>query len=83
LKQAKVRLTREIKKSADNYRSWKQRQDREVGRLQDAERKGRHQLDKQTKLHSRQQAVLQRKVKEFSFVFIFIVFVKLNTNKQL
>jgi hypothetical protein len=63
LKQARVRLSREMKKSADNFRQWKQRQDREVGRLQEAERKGRCKLDQQARVFATQQNVLQRKVR--------------------
>ncbi|XP_059483584.1 chromosome-associated kinesin KIF4 isoform X2 [Neocloeon triangulifer] len=64
LKAAKVKLAKEIKKSAENYRTWKLRQDREVGKLKEAAVKGKHQLDKQARLHARQQNVLQRKYEE-------------------
>ncbi|KAF4529526.1 hypothetical protein B566_EDAN015184 [Ephemera danica] len=64
LKQLRVRLSREIKKSGENFRQWKQRQDREVGRLQEAERKGRNKLDQQAKTFAVQQSVLQRKYQE-------------------
>ncbi|XP_065345553.1 chromosome-associated kinesin KIF4 isoform X1 [Cloeon dipterum] len=64
LKAAKVKLSKEIRKSADNFRVWKMRQDKEVGRLKEAAVKGKHQLDKQARLHAKQQNVLQRKYEE-------------------
>lgn len=62
LKAAKVKLAKEIKKSAENFRSWKQNQDREVGKLKAAAARGKFQMDKLTRKHAREHNVLQRKV---------------------
>jgi hypothetical protein len=57
-----VKLAKEIKKSAENFRTWKQNQDREVGKLKAAAARGKFQMDKMTRKHVREHNVLQRKV---------------------
>lgn len=62
LKTAKVKLAKEIKKSAENFRAWKLTQDKEVGKLKAAAARGKFQMDKLTRKHAREHNVLQRKV---------------------
>jgi len=62
-------LSKEIKKSAENFRSWKHNQEREVGKLKEAAARGKYQLDKITRQHVRQHNVMQRRVSYKTFCF--------------
>jgi uncharacterized protein YfdQ (DUF2303 family) len=62
LKAAKVKLAKEIKKSAENFRSWKQNQEKEVGKLKAAAVRGKVQMEKITRKHNTDQNFLRRKV---------------------
>lgn len=64
MKQAKVRLIRQMKEEAEKVRSWKIQKEKEVNKLKQAERKQQVQITKMTNLNTKQQNVLRRKMEE-------------------
>lgn len=64
MKQAKVRLIRQMKEEAEKVRSWKMKKEKEVNQLKQVERKQQVQIAKMATLHCKQQNVLKRKMEE-------------------
>ena len=64
MKQAKVRLIRQMKEEAEKVRTWKVQKEKEVNKLKQAERKQQVQITKMTNLNTKQQNVLRRKMEE-------------------
>ena len=64
MKQAKVRLIRQMKEEAEKVRTWKMQKEKEVNQLKQTERKQQVQIAKMANLHNKQQNVLRRKMEE-------------------
>ena len=64
MKQAKVRLIRQMKEEAEKVRTWKMQKEKEVNKLKQSEQKQQSQMAKMTNLHSKQQNVLRRKMED-------------------
>ena len=64
MKQAKVRLIRQMKEEAEKVRTWKMQKEKEVNKLKQSEQKQQSQIAKMTNLHSKQQNVLRRKMED-------------------
>jgi kinesin family protein 4/21/27 len=64
MKQAKVRLIRQMKEDAEKMRTFKAQKEKEVIQLKQTERKQQAQMVKMETLHSKQQNVMKRKMEE-------------------
>ncbi|KAK3099287.1 hypothetical protein FSP39_002071 [Pinctada imbricata] len=64
LKQQRVKLMRQIKEDADEFRKWKQKKDKEVLQLQQKDRKRQFEIAKLQRENQKQQSVLKRKSEE-------------------
>ena len=62
MKQAKVRLIRQMKEEAERVRTWKIQKEKEVNQLKQADRKKQVQISKMANLHTKQENVLRRKM---------------------
>lgn len=68
MKQAKVRLIREMRQESERFRVWKIQRDRDVIKLQQQDRKRQNEMMKMKVLHDRQHNVLKRKMEEVAAV---------------
>ena len=64
MKQAKVRLIRQMKEESEKVRTWKIQKEKEVNQLKQVERKQQVKMAKMANLHSKQQNVLKIKMDE-------------------
>ena len=64
MKQAQVKLIKQMKEDAEKMRSYKQQKEREVIQLKQTERRQQVQMAKMETLHNKQQNVLRRKMEE-------------------
>ena len=64
MKQAKVRLIRQMKEESEKVRSWKMKKEKELNQAKQVERKQQVQIAKMESLHNKQQNVLRRKMEE-------------------
>lgn len=68
LKQARVKLIREMRKEGEKFTQWKRASERELGRLKDQDRKRQNEMVKLQTQHSKQQHVYKRKMEEASAI---------------
>lgn len=64
MKQAKVRLIRQMKEDADKVRTWKIQKEKEVNQLKQTERKQQVKLAKMENVYNKQLNVAKRKLEE-------------------
>ena len=64
MKQAKVRLIRQMKEDADKVRTWKIQKEKEVNQLKQTERKQQVKLAKMETVYNKQLNVAKRKLEE-------------------
>lgn len=64
LKQQRVKLMKQMKEDADQWRKWRQQKDKEVLQLQQKDRKRQFEIQKLQRENQRTQNVLQRKSEE-------------------
>lgn len=64
MKQAKVKLIRQMKEDNEKFRVWKMQKDREVMKLKTEDRKKQGHIVKMERMHTKQQNVLRRKMEE-------------------
>ncbi|XP_023217918.1 chromosome-associated kinesin KIF4-like [Centruroides sculpturatus] len=64
MKQARVRLLKQMKEEAEKFRQWKLEKDRELARLRQQDRKRQYELVKMEKIYTKQKNVLKRKMEE-------------------
>lgn len=64
MKQAKVKLIRQMKEDNEKFRVWKMQKDREVMKLKSEDRKKQGHIVKMERMHTKQQNVLRRKMEE-------------------
>merc|ERR1712008_494061 len=64
MKQAKVKLIRQMKEDNEKFRVWKAQKDREVMKLKSEDRKKQGQIVNMDRMHTKQQNVLRRKMEE-------------------
>lgn len=68
MKATKVKLIKNMKHEAEQFRTWKLQRERELIKLKDQDRKRQNQLMKLETQHSRQQNVLKRKIEEVAAI---------------
>ena len=64
MKQARVRLMKQMKVEGDKFRQWKAEKDKEVLQLKAKDRKRQCEFSKLTQRHEKQENVLRRKMEE-------------------
>ncbi|XP_038063245.1 chromosome-associated kinesin KIF4A-like [Patiria miniata] len=64
MKQARVRLVKQMKEEGDKFRQWKAQKDKEVLQLKAKDRKRQCEFSKMTQKHEKQENVLRRKMEE-------------------
>ncbi|XP_043274536.1 chromosome-associated kinesin KIF4 [Venturia canescens] len=64
LKQAKIKLIREMRKESEVFNKWKRESEREIYKLKDQDRKRQNQIVKLQTQHDKQQNVFKRKMEE-------------------
>ncbi|XP_013399662.1 chromosome-associated kinesin KIF4-like [Lingula anatina] len=64
MKQQRVKLMKQMKEEADNFRKWKQSKEKEVMQLKAKDRKREYEMTKMARNHEKQQGVLKRKAEE-------------------
>ncbi|XP_041359286.1 chromosome-associated kinesin KIF4A-like isoform X2 [Gigantopelta aegis] len=64
MKQQRVKLMKQMKEDAEQFRKWKQQKDKEVLQLQQKGRKQQFEIQKMQKSQEKQQLVLRRKTEE-------------------
>lgn len=68
MKQAKVKLIKDMRTEAERFRTWKLQRERELQKLKKHDRQMQSQIAKMETMHSRQQNVLKRKMEEVAMV---------------
>jgi kinesin family protein 4/21/27 len=64
MKQAKVKLIRQMRSENERFRSWKQEREKELIKLRVQDRRRQNEMARMERLHTKQQNVLKRKVEE-------------------
>lgn len=64
MKQAKVKLIRQMKTEGEKFRMWRIAREREASKLRDQDRKRQNEMARMQSLHSKQQNVFKRKLEE-------------------
>lgn len=68
MKQAKVKLIRQMRSENERFRSWKQEREKELIQLRIQDRRRQNEMARMERLHTKQQNVLKRKVEEAAAV---------------
>jgi kinesin family protein 4/21/27 len=68
MKQAKVKLIRQMRSENERFRSWKQEREKELIQLRIQDRRRQNEMARMERLHTKQQTVLKRKVEEAAAV---------------
>ena len=68
MKQAKVKLIRQMRSENERFRSWKQEREKELIQLRIQDRRRQNEIARRELLHKKQQNVLKRKVEEAAAV---------------
>ena len=68
MKQAKVKLIRQMRSENERFRSWKQEREKELIQLRIQDRRRQNEMARMELLHTQQQNVLKRKVEEAAAV---------------
>ena len=68
MKQAKVKLIRQMRSENERFRSWKQEREKELIQLRIQDRRRQNEMARMDRLHTKQQNVLKRKVEEAAAV---------------
>jgi len=68
MKQAKVKLIRQMRSENERFRSWKQEREKELIQLRVQDRRRQNEMARMERLHTKQQNVLKRKVEEAAAV---------------
>ncbi|XP_069689320.1 chromosome-associated kinesin KIF4A isoform X2 [Periplaneta americana] len=64
MKQAKVKMIRQMRSENERFRTWKQQREKELIKLRVQDRRRQNELARMERLHTKQQNVLKRKVEE-------------------